>query len=1156
MARLEIEIAGNNAALLKAIRESKDALKGFNQQVGKFPKLAQTSKETSRALDQQAIALAKSKTETQKARQALAELSLENRKNKPNIQAAAGSYREAQQRLKELGKAIREASNGFNSNNPAVQANIRQYRDLNNQLKAFDKQMGLNFRNVGNYPQLLGAINPQLGMMATRLGAVGAVAGLFGNAYKVMAAFDSGLLNVAKTTGLAGDELNKLSGDIISLSRRLEVVSTAKLTEYATVAGQLGVKGRQNIINFTEALAQLETASNITGEEGGAEIARTLTLIDGGVQNVKRFGDEIVNLGNNFAATEKEILSNAEAIAQNTAIYGFSRQQVLGYAAATKSLGLEAEVVGSAFQKTLGIFEKAILTGNGLDNILKVTGGSAAELRKEFATNASGVFQQYVQGLNRIRQAGGSVAAQLTQNGIVDIRNRRVIQTLASSYDTLDRAMITVKDSAGAMAAEFDQASTKLSNQVQRIKIAFDNLILSIDDGRGAFGRFVAGVAGGLADILSGMTDIVSSNSWKEFFLRIGQLSGNSFAGAASKIAGDIAKAQKEIADGTITPGDGNWIVQYKDMKDFYRLARSEQEKYAKKQADLVKLNAKAYNDDKSAKNLETLQYNTQKLAKIYQSIYKDAEEGGKKVANAVSGGLSGDAKSGGVKVDYLSKLKEVAAGGLFSAQNTENEGLAKVTARTQEEYRKLIKSVDDIEKQGLAANKKNAAERTKISEQAAKDRASLITSRDAKIAEQTRQYEENTTEVIRRETERAGIVRESSRQRDLQQSDAYYNELRAKYKENEQIINQITEFERAARDQINQKWNNKSLTEFGKLRDKIAKIEQQNFPQTLRGDRLQKEMDKRLAQIDKYYKDIAKVMGIGLPAWAITGMRAFSRASVQGNAPDPNEITNRLRNQIGRAGFAALDQVAGSLTSIGQKNYEIEQKYQELREGKTAEQIVQLNRLMRIEKQVATGLGNTLSALFNSVSSGIGGVIKTRLTEDLGSILSGEAGKVSFKDFATKNKNELYALGGQLVGSLVAGMSKPTSTGGQAIGGALSGAAAGLGIGAAFGAKGGPIGAAIGGFVGLLSGIFSSSAARKQERLMQEQLAEQRKQTAIQQRQLQLGFTASIIGQRTNQGVITGVDRNAFGDIEFILEGRTLKATLDQEEKFKARGM
>src|SRR5690606_28341533 len=129
-------------------------------------------------------------------------------------------------------------------------------------------------------------------------------------------------------------------------------------------------------------LAMLETASNISGEEGASQIARLLTLVDGGVQNVQDFGDEIVNLGNNFAATESEILANATAIAQNTGVYKLGRQEVLAYATATKAVGVESELTGSAIGRTLGIMEKAIRTGKNVDTIARLTGQSVEDLKR------------------------------------------------------------------------------------------------------------------------------------------------------------------------------------------------------------------------------------------------------------------------------------------------------------------------------------------------------------------------------------------------------------------------------------------------------------------------------------------------------------------------------------------------------------------------------------------------------------------------------------------------------------------------------------------------------------------------------------------------------------------------------------------------------
>ncbi len=432
---------------------------------------------------------------------------------------------------------------------------VAQTQYLDKGIKKIDATLGLHQREVGHYGNALadiipivGRVNSQLAMFGTSIDELAGKPGIFkeigagiAGAFKNLVAFvstpigaavatigglfalfqankdtviqfDDGLKSVSKTTGLSGKALQQYSDDIIQLSRALKTVESKQLLEYSQVAGQLGVKGRDNLLAFSEALAKLETASDIRGEEGATKIARLLTLTDGGVQNVKEFGDEIVNLGNNFAATESEILTNAEAIGQNVGLYKIGRKDVLAYATATKAVGLEAEVVGSTFSRTLGQFEKMTRSGKGASDLLKIIGGTQAELQKRFKTDASGVFMDYIRGLNKINQAGGSVNEALERTGIIAVRDQRVIASLASTgYDTLTNAMNTAKNASGAMQAEFETGAGKLVNQIQRINIAWDNLVLSIENGSGAIGKTSVAIIGYVADMLEAFNKIADS---------------------------------------------------------------------------------------------------------------------------------------------------------------------------------------------------------------------------------------------------------------------------------------------------------------------------------------------------------------------------------------------------------------------------------------------------------------------------------------------------------------------------------------------------------------------------------------------------------------------------------------------------------------------
>lgn len=392
-----------------------------------------------------------------------------------------------------------------------------QITALDTKLKNVDASVGQFQRNVGNYGKAMQSVISGFRNLAGAFGFTSALiiaVDIMKRSFKTIKDFNSGLLNVSKTAGITGSSLTKFGDDVIKLSNRLGTVGTKALLEYATVAGQLGVKGSKNILNFAESLAKLQTASDITGEEGGASIARLLTLTDGGVENVKAFSDEIVNLGNNFAATEAEILGNATAIAQNTGVYKLGRQESLAFGVATKAVGIESEITGSTIGKTLGIIEKAIRTTKGLEDISRLTGIAQKDLGNAFKENSGAVLTKLIAGLNGVDKAGGSVNEQLEKLGITAIRDQRVIGTLATAgYDTLAAAILSVADASGSLDKEFTTASGKLENQINRIGIAWDNFTLNIEDGQGILGTLITKYADLFTTSLDKVNLILNENT-------------------------------------------------------------------------------------------------------------------------------------------------------------------------------------------------------------------------------------------------------------------------------------------------------------------------------------------------------------------------------------------------------------------------------------------------------------------------------------------------------------------------------------------------------------------------------------------------------------------------------------------------------------------
>ena len=177
------------------------------------------------ALDAEKLALAQSRAEAQRYRTEIARLNAElaalrlaNAQSRQSTTAAVGSYREAQQRLTALGKAIREAAGGFNSTNPAIKGQIAEYRRLNDQLKQFDAVMGNRQRNVGNYP--LGGLGGQIKNLIGAYGSLYSVVRGVGSVISANVSVSDSIADVQRTAELSSSEVKELVNQLKAIPTR------------------------------------------------------------------------------------------------------------------------------------------------------------------------------------------------------------------------------------------------------------------------------------------------------------------------------------------------------------------------------------------------------------------------------------------------------------------------------------------------------------------------------------------------------------------------------------------------------------------------------------------------------------------------------------------------------------------------------------------------------------------------------------------------------------------------------------------------------------------------------------------------------------------------------------------------------------------------
>lgn len=293
--------------------------------------------------------------------------------------------------------------------------------------------------------------------------------------------YETALIKVGKTADIQGKELDSFGKRITDLSSKIPL-STNELLELSASAAQLGVKGKDNILKFTETVAKLGTATNITGEEGSQAIARLLNVTGEGIQTVDKFASIIVRLGNNVAATESEILSMASRVGKSTAQFDLGTTAVLGISAALKEVGIEAELGGSAIGRTFAEMQNAVFNGGeALDTFSKITGKSGAELKQIFQKDATQAFTLFIEALNKL--PAEQVATSMESMGLKGVRLREVIGTLAKRSEILGRSLALASDEAERQTAlneEFQRAVGSLENSFKFMQNEVINLAASM----------------------------------------------------------------------------------------------------------------------------------------------------------------------------------------------------------------------------------------------------------------------------------------------------------------------------------------------------------------------------------------------------------------------------------------------------------------------------------------------------------------------------------------------------------------------------------------------------------------------------------------------------------------------------------------------------
>ena len=174
-----------------------------------------------------------------------------------------------------------------------------------------------------------------------------------------------------------------------------------ELAGIAAVGGQLGI-GANDIAQFTEVVAKLGGATNMTSEISATGMARFLNVTNEQISTIGKFSAVLVELGNSTAATESEILLLAQNFGAAGSLAGLSTQEILAFSAAMKETGQQSQAGATALGKLFMQLDDAEkLGGKEMAVFWKTAGMDINQFRRVVETDIGSAAQIFLEELEQ-----------------------------------------------------------------------------------------------------------------------------------------------------------------------------------------------------------------------------------------------------------------------------------------------------------------------------------------------------------------------------------------------------------------------------------------------------------------------------------------------------------------------------------------------------------------------------------------------------------------------------------------------------------------------------------------------------------------------------------------------------------------------------------
>jgi len=407
--------------------------------------------------------------------------------------------------------------------------------------------------NTGGFTQGISTMMSKVGGFKTMaLGAFGAVAGAVASLGAGMAAsvgaaasWEESMVELEKV--MDPETAAAMEGKIKDMSTEMGL-GKDQIAAVAASAGRLGVKGTENVEQFTQVVSKMGVATDVTGDQAGVALKKIIDMTDSSVKDIGRMGSAINELSNNMGTTSSEIIRATQRSAATLNQLGASSQEILALNATMNTVSPTArlaatsmEMMGDALMDPKAVKAMANAMGINVDKFRQMIDNSPVKVLKQVAEFIASGSKKAKSLQNQLGKTGLKFArfGQVTgkQGDAQQMVNEQwgnatsLQNEFAKANDTLYSRMSKLQDTVGNLGIAIgDKLMKPVKNLLEKIKPIVENITTWVEE------------QGSLNDLFEKLSDFLGQETMEDL-----KQAGKNLAGFFSTLKDVLGPTMKKM---------------------------------------------------------------------------------------------------------------------------------------------------------------------------------------------------------------------------------------------------------------------------------------------------------------------------------------------------------------------------------------------------------------------------------------------------------------------------------------------------------------------------------------------------------------------------------------------------------------------------------